>query len=94
MSAHSGERNFVVQARPADRGGNGEAVAEQVPGVDVILFGHAHAEIPERLVTNLATGAEVIMSEPKNWGQRLSVFDLDLEFVRGKWGVAATARTS
>ena len=48
----------------------------------MILFGHAHAEIPERLVKNLATGAEVIMSEPKNWGQRLSVFDLDLEFAR------------
>ena len=28
------------------------------------------------------------MSEPKNWGQRVSVFDLQLEFERGNWRVA------
>lgn len=87
VSAHSGESGTSSYGPDLPIENAAKLVAEQVPGVDVILFGHAHAEIPERLVKNLATGAEVIMSEPKNWGQRLSVFDLDLEFVRGKWGV-------
>ena len=87
VSAHSGESGTSSYGPDLPIENAAKLVAEQVPGVDVILFGHAHAEIPERLVKNLATGAEVIMSEPKNWGQRLSVFDLDLEFERGKWGV-------
>ena len=29
-------------------------VAEQVPGIDAILVGHAHVEIPQRFVTNKA----------------------------------------
>ena len=31
-------------------------IAEQVPGIDAILFGHAHREVPQRFVTNTATG--------------------------------------
>lgn len=62
-------------------------VAQQVPGIDAILVGHAHQEIPERVVTNTATGRPVVLSEPLRWGMRLSVFDVDLTFHRGKWGV-------
>jgi 2',3'-cyclic-nucleotide 2'-phosphodiesterase/3'-nucleotidase len=88
VSAHSGESSLSTYGPELPIENAAKLVAEQVPDVDVILFGHAHAEIPERLVTNLVTGAEVIMSEPKNWGQRLSVFDLDLSYSRGKWAVA------
>jgi 2',3'-cyclic-nucleotide 2'-phosphodiesterase/3'-nucleotidase len=62
-------------------------VAEQVPGIDAILVGHAHQEIAERVVTNTATGEPVVLSEPLKWGQRLSVFDIDLAFRRGHWDV-------
>lgn len=62
-------------------------VAQQVPGIDAILVGHAHQEIPERVVTNTATGRPVVLSEPLRWGMRLSVFDVDLTLHRGKWGV-------
>jgi 2',3'-cyclic-nucleotide 2'-phosphodiesterase/3'-nucleotidase len=62
-------------------------VAEQVPGIDAILVGHAHQEIAERVVTNTATGKPVVLSEPLKWGQRLSVFDIDLTFSRGRWTV-------
>ena len=34
-------------------------VAEQVPGIDAILVGHAHLEIAERFVTNTVTGKQV-----------------------------------
>ncbi|GCE75322.1 bifunctional metallophosphatase/5'-nucleotidase [Cellulomonas biazotea] len=62
-------------------------VAEQVPGIDAILVGHAHQEIAERVVTNTATGRPVVLSEPLRWGMRLSVFDVDLSFHRGRWSV-------
>ena len=33
-------------------------VAEQVPGIDAILVGHAHVEIPQRFVTNTGHGQD------------------------------------
>lgn len=62
-------------------------MAETVPGIDAVLVGHAHLEIPERLVTNKASGEQVVLSEPLKWGMRLSLFDLDLQKVRGQWKV-------
>ncbi len=39
-------------------------MAEQVPGIDAVLVGHAHKEIPQRFVTNEQTGKQVLLSEP------------------------------
>ncbi|MEO7446906.1 MAG: 5'-nucleotidase C-terminal domain-containing protein [Humibacillus sp.] len=62
-------------------------LAEQVPGIDAILVGHAHKEIPQRVVTNTATGARVLISEPYYWGMRVTRMTLDLQKVRGRWSV-------
>ncbi|MFB8027611.1 MULTISPECIES: bifunctional metallophosphatase/5'-nucleotidase [unclassified Streptomyces] len=62
-------------------------VAEQVPGIDAILVGHAHSEIPEYFVTNKETGKRVVLSEPLKWGQRLTLFDFDLVWEKGRWVV-------
>ncbi|WP_202871725.1 bifunctional metallophosphatase/5'-nucleotidase [Kribbella pratensis] len=62
-------------------------MAETVPGIDAVLVGHAHLEIPERLVTNKTSGEQVVLSEPLKWGMRLSLIDLDLQKVRGQWKV-------
>ncbi|MEU5719035.1 5'-nucleotidase C-terminal domain-containing protein [Streptomyces sp. NPDC020403] len=62
-------------------------VAERVPGIDAILVGHAHAEIPEYVVTNEATGKGVVLSEPLKWGQRLTLFDFDVVWEKGRWVV-------
>ncbi|MFI1729617.1 bifunctional metallophosphatase/5'-nucleotidase [Streptomyces acidicola] len=62
-------------------------VAEQVPGIDAILVGHAHAEIPEYFVTNKETGKQVLLSEPLKWGQRLTLFDFELVWEKGRWKV-------
>ena len=43
-------------------------MAEQVPGIDAVLVGHAHLEIPERLVTNKTTGEQVVLTEPLQVG--------------------------
>ncbi|WP_432116751.1 bifunctional metallophosphatase/5'-nucleotidase [Streptomyces sp. bgisy032] len=62
-------------------------VAEQVPGIDAILVGHAHTEIPEYFVTNKETGKQVVLSEPLKWGQRLTLFDFELVWEKGCWKV-------
>jgi 2',3'-cyclic-nucleotide 2'-phosphodiesterase/3'-nucleotidase len=59
-------------------------VAEQVPGIDAILVGHAHKEIPQRFVTNTKTGKRVLLSEPYYWGMRLTVMKLTVEWQRRK----------
>jgi 2',3'-cyclic-nucleotide 2'-phosphodiesterase/3'-nucleotidase len=64
-------------------------VAEQVPGIDAILVGHAHVEIPERVVHNKQTGRPVVLSEPLKWGERLTVFDVEVEHRRGCWQVSS-----
>ncbi|WP_405925996.1 bifunctional metallophosphatase/5'-nucleotidase [Streptomyces sp. NBC_00035] len=72
-------------------------VAQQVPGIDAILVGHAHVEIPELKVTNTATGKTVVLSEPLAYAERLSLFDFELVFEKGKWtveSVAASVRNS
>ncbi|GGS95107.1 multifunctional 2',3'-cyclic-nucleotide 2'-phosphodiesterase/5'-nucleotidase/3'-nucleotidase [Streptomyces toxytricini] len=66
-------------------------VAEQVPGIDAILVGHAHTEIPEYRVRNKATGKDVVLSEPLKWGQRLTLFDFELSWERGRWSVASVS---
>ncbi|MDQ1738561.1 MAG: 2,3-cyclic-nucleotide 2-phosphodiesterase / 3-nucleotidase [Pseudonocardiales bacterium] len=68
-------------------------LAQQVPGIDAILVGHAHLEIPQRFVTNTATGQQVLLSEPLKWGERLTVMDLDLVKQRGRWQVGAASAT-
>jgi 2',3'-cyclic-nucleotide 2'-phosphodiesterase / 3'-nucleotidase len=66
-------------------------VAEQVPGIDAILVGHAHVEIPQRLVANKTTGKQVLITEPLFWGKRLSLMDFDLSWApRGGWTLKAS----
>ncbi|MFE1751411.1 bifunctional metallophosphatase/5'-nucleotidase [Streptomyces anandii] len=72
-------------------------VARQVPGIDAILVGHAHLEIPELRVVNEKTGRTVVLSEPLCYAERLSLFDIELVFAKGRWeveSVAASLRNS
>nr|WSY53021.1 5'-nucleotidase C-terminal domain-containing protein [Streptomyces sp. NBC_00886] len=69
-------------------------VAEQVPGIDAILVGHTHVEVPSYTVKNEETGKEVVLSEPYCYGYRLSVFDFELELERGCWKITSTTATT
>ena len=65
----------------------GTTIAEQVPGIDVLLAGHSHTNVPERFVTNQVSGQQVLVTQAGSHGQRLGVADLDLRMERGTWTV-------
>ena len=91
VSVHAGDSGLSSYSGDIPVENAAAMLAEQVPGIDAILFGHAHIDVPQRFVTNKATGKQVVMSEPKCWGERLSVFDLSLSFERGQWKVDSSS---
>ena len=58
----------------ADRENRAWDLAEQVPGIDVILFGHSHRELPSKTVNG------VLLVQPRNWAR--SVAEVSLTFAR------------
>ncbi|MGF0172310.1 bifunctional metallophosphatase/5'-nucleotidase [Streptomyces sp. Marseille-Q5077] len=98
VSAHSGSSGTSSYGDQLPYIENSAAlVAQQVPGIDAILVGHAHTEIAELLVTNEKTGRTVVLSEPLCYAQRLSLFDFELVLDKGCWkveSVKATVRDS
>ncbi|MEU2299020.1 bifunctional metallophosphatase/5'-nucleotidase [Streptomyces antibioticus] len=92
VSAHSGSSGTSSYGDQLPYVENSAAlVAQQVPGIDAILVGHAHVEIPELKVTNAKTGKTVVLSEPLAFAERLSVFDIELVFAKGRWSVESVA---
>ncbi|PHQ53048.1 bifunctional metallophosphatase/5'-nucleotidase [Streptomyces cinnamoneus] len=92
VAAHSGSSGTSSYGDQLPYVENAAAlVAEQVPGIDAILVGHAHTEIPEYRVANKETGKQVVLSEPLKWGQRLTLFDFDLVWERGGWQVESVS---
>ncbi|MFD5430324.1 bifunctional metallophosphatase/5'-nucleotidase [Streptomyces sp. NPDC127084] len=88
VSAHSGSSGTSSYGDQLPYIENAAAlVAEQVPGIDAILVGHAHTEIAEYKVANKETGKQVVLSEPLKWGQRLTLFDFELVWQKGRWSV-------
>ncbi|MFD8818610.1 bifunctional metallophosphatase/5'-nucleotidase, partial [Streptomyces sp. NPDC059627] len=92
VSAHSGSSGTSSYGDQVPYVENAAAnVARQVPGIDAILVGHAHVEIPELKVVNEATGRTVVLSEPLCYAERLTLFDIELVFNKGAWEVESVA---
>ncbi|MEU4623157.1 5'-nucleotidase C-terminal domain-containing protein [Actinoplanes sp. NPDC023801] len=91
ISAHGGDSGTSSYGPELPNENPTALIAEQVPGIDAILFGHAHREVPQRFVTNLKTGEQVLLSEPSKWGQRLTKMDFDLTRVKGRWRITSKA---
>ena len=98
VSAHSGSSGTSSYGDQLPYVENAAAnVAKQVPGIDAILVGHAHVEIPELKVVNEQTGKTVVLSEPLCFAERLTLFDFELVFEKGRWlveSVKASLRNS
>ncbi|MFF7370841.1 bifunctional metallophosphatase/5'-nucleotidase [Streptomyces tricolor] len=88
VSAHSGTSGTSSYGDQVPYVENAAAeVAKKVPGIDAILVGHAHVEIPELKVVNEQTGRTVVLSEPLCYAERLTLFDIELVFRKGRWEV-------
>ncbi|MFF7091445.1 bifunctional metallophosphatase/5'-nucleotidase [Streptomyces rubradiris] len=92
VSAHSGTSGTSSYGDQVPYVENAAAeVARRVPGIDAILVGHAHVEIPELKVVNEETGRTVVLSEPLCYAERLTLFDIELEFRKGRWEVESVS---
>ncbi len=88
--AHSGLSADPYQAMAE----NSVYYLSQVPGVDAIMFGHAHAVFPGKDFANIK-GADIAKGTlngvpavmPGMWGDHLGVVDLVLSNDSGKWQV-------
>ncbi|MFD8555996.1 bifunctional metallophosphatase/5'-nucleotidase [Streptosporangium canum] len=94
VTAHAGDSGMSSYGGDLPVENASAMVAEEVPGVDAVLFGHAHNEVAQKFVTNKATGRQVLLTEPGKWGQRLSVIDFQLTKKRGRWAVTGTSSTT
>jgi 2',3'-cyclic-nucleotide 2'-phosphodiesterase/3'-nucleotidase len=94
VSAHGGDNGTSSYGPELPIENPAALIAQKVPGIDAILFGHAHLEIPQRFVANLTTGEQVLMSEPSKWGQRLTRMDFSLTRERGRWKVIEKKSTT
>ena len=61
------------------------AIANQVPGVDLIFMGHTHRDVPSVVIN----GVQLIQAN--HWGRHLARADLYLEKPAARWRVVARA---
>src|SRR5438270_389812 len=62
-------------------------IAHEVPGIDMIVYGHSHKEMADTLINN------VLLVQPKNWAQSVAVAHLGLDRRNGRWHVASKKST-
>jgi 2',3'-cyclic-nucleotide 2'-phosphodiesterase / 3'-nucleotidase len=94
VCAHGGDSGASSYGPEVPNENPSALIAEQVPGIDAILFGHSHMEVPERFVTNRETGRRVLMSEPSHSARRVTRMDFTFNRRRGRWTVAAARATT
>lgn len=93
ISAHGGDSGVSSYGDLLPNENPTALIAQQVPGIDAILFGHAHTEVVEKFVVNEATGEQVLLSEPSKWGQRVTRMDFTVTRRRGRWKVTTKRAT-
>ncbi|GMA31533.1 bifunctional metallophosphatase/5'-nucleotidase [Litorihabitans aurantiacus] len=52
-------------------------IAYQVPGIDLLVAGHSHRDLPETVVTNVA-GERTVITQPSHWGRGITETTLTL----------------
>ncbi len=90
VAAHAGLGHDLQTGVAEDSGVPGENamydVAESVPGIDAVVFGHTHAQLENGKI------GKVLLMQPRNWGISLGRMDFTLDDSGGGWRI--TNRTS
>ncbi|MDQ3995793.1 MAG: 5'-nucleotidase C-terminal domain-containing protein [Gemmatimonadota bacterium] len=58
-------------------------VAREVPGLDVIIYGHSHREMADTVIGG------VLLMQPRNWATSAAVAELHLERRAGRWQITS-----
>src|SRR5687767_12845676 len=56
-------------------------VAREVPGIDLIVYGHSHREMADTVISG------VMLMQPRNWATNVAVAELRLDPDRDRWRV-------
>ena len=67
-------------------------IAAEVPGIDLMVIGHTHRDVPEQFITCRATGRPVLLTQPRAHAGGLTETTLELEHTDDGWRLlSATA---
>ncbi|MGY1665495.1 bifunctional metallophosphatase/5'-nucleotidase [Geodermatophilus sp. SYSU D00696] len=90
-----GTSSYGPDAAPTEN--PSDVIARTVPGIDAMVVGHSHRDVPSQVVENEVTGDDVVLTQPYRWGATVSRVDVSLAKTRGQWDVtgvtAAALRT-
>lgn len=68
-------------------------IAEQVPGIDVMVIGHTHRDEPEQWVTCRATGRPVLLTQPRAHAAGLTETVIEAEHDGDSWRIEVLGAT-
>ena len=68
-------------------------IAEQVPGIDVMVIGHTHRDEPEQWVTCRATGRPVLLTQPRAHAAGLTETVIEAECDGDSWRIKVLGAT-
>ena len=68
-------------------------IAEQVPGIDVMVIGHTHRDEPEQWVTCRATGRPVLLTQPRAHAAGITETVIEAEHDGGSWRIEVLGAT-
>jgi 2'''',3''''-cyclic-nucleotide 2''''-phosphodiesterase len=63
-------------------------IAQQVPGIDVMVIGHTHRDAPEQWITCESTGQSVLLTQPRALAAGLTETTIDVEPNGEGWSVS------
>src|SRR4051794_19872031 len=86
-----GTSSYVSDTVPTEN--PSDVIARTVPGIDAMVVGHTHLDVPSQVVKNEVTGQDVLLTQPYRWGASVSQVDFSLTKTRGQWDVTAVDAT-
>ncbi|MDO5067789.1 MAG: 5'-nucleotidase C-terminal domain-containing protein [Propionibacteriaceae bacterium] len=69
-------------------------IAAEVPGIDLMVIGHTHRDVPEQLITCRDTGLPVLLTQPRAHAAGLTETTLELEHTDDGWQLLSATATS